>query len=442
MKQIEFIGNDVALLTQHNLIVALEQPSREPSSPVKKETGQNSPVSSWGENNDFPQQIIKLASQSTELSALLGWKVRALQGHEVIAVEQVWDEEKKQYTEQLIHDEEIESFLSSTMFKRYLREAATDFFWFWNIFPELIKNVAGDKIAYIGTHDASYCRWGKMTEKGIIDTCYVSANWPDAKVDDPTTLKRAVVDPYSPNIVSDLRNAEHIQEFIYPVSYPSPGKSYYQLADWDGWRTSGWPELSQMIPKSKVQLMKHLLSAKFIIEIPINYWPEAYPDWPKMTFEQQQEIKRKKVQAIDDTLTGVENTGKTILSEVGYNGSNQPIQAWKIIPIEDKLRDGSFLEDSREASQHLRSALGLDSALTGDGPGKGMGSGSGSDKRIALNIYVALQQPYREILFEPIYFIAEYNGWKKKYPRFKLKTVEIQLETLDKVHQTSMKVIH
>lgn len=441
MKPVEFIGKDLALLAQHQVIVALEQPSREPSSPVKKELNATSPVSPWGEDNDFPQQIIKLASHSTELAALLGWKVRALQGHEVIAVNQIWDKATQQYKEQVIHDEEIEDFLSSIMFKRYLREAATDFFWFWNIFPELIKNVDGNKIAYIGTHDASCCRWGKMNERGIIDTCYISANWPEARVDDPTTLKRSVLDPYSPTIVSDLREAEHIQEFIYPVSYPSPGKSYYQLADWDGWRTSGWPELAQMIPKAKVHLMKHLLSAKFIIEIPINYWPQAYPDWPKKSFEEQQEIKRKKVQAIDETLTGVENTGKTILSEVGHDGSNQPIQAWKIIPIEDKLRDGNFLEDSREASQHLRSALGLDSALTGDGPGKGMGAGSGSDKRIALNIYVALQQPYREVLFEPIYFIAEYNGWKKKYPRFKLKTVEIRLETLDQAHQTSIEVI-
>jgi hypothetical protein len=112
------------------------------------------------------------------------------------------------------------------------------------------------------------------------------------------------------------------------------------------------------------------------------------------------------------------------------------------MPIEDKLREGTFLEDSREASQHLRSALGLDSALTGDGPGKGMGAGSGSDKRIALNIYVALQQPYREVLFEPLYFIAEYNGWTKRYPHFKLKTVEIQLETLDRAHQTTREITY
>jgi hypothetical protein len=191
-----------------------------------------------------------------------------------------------------------------------------------------------------------------------------------------------------------------------------------------------------MIPRSKVKLMTHLLSAKFILEIPGNYWPQAYPNWSRKSFEEQKEIKRAKVKEVNDLLTGVENTGKTILFDAISDANGNPLPSWKIIPIEDKLRDGNFLEDSREASQHLRSALNLDSALTGDGPGKSLGGGGG-DKRIALNIFVALLQPYREVLLEPVYFIAEYNGWLKRYPRLKFKTVEIQLETLDVAHQTS-----
>ncbi|TXI33108.1 MAG: hypothetical protein E6Q58_03130 [Niabella sp.] len=436
VEEIHYLNANTAFLKRHSLVVALEKPSMEPYTPVKKDP--KTDVAKWGDNNDFPQQIIKLASESTELASLLDWKARALQGTAVLAVESVWNETRQEFEDKLINDEEITGFLRSIHFKRYLREASTDFFWFWNVFPELIKNEAGDKIAYLGVQDASYCRWSPMNERGIIEHCYISANWPNAKISDLATLKLPVIDPYSPNAIEELRGSE-IQHFIYPVSYPSPGKSYYQLAPWDGWRTSGWPELAKMIPKSKVQLMKQLLSAKFILEIPVNYWPTAYPEWPKMTLEEQMTIKRAKVKEINDTITGVENTGKTILSESGTDAMHQPIQGWKILPIEDKLKDGNFLEDSREASQHLRSALALDSALTGDGPGKGMGGGSGSDKRIALNIYVALQQPYREIILEPLYFIAAYNGWtnKDRYPSLKFKTVEIQLETLDKAHETS-----
>lgn len=434
-KDVEFIDEKTALMHHHDIIVMMETPSVTPAAPKPKESG-NSPISPWGSDNDFPQKIIELASKSTELASLLDWKDRALQGREVIAVNQVWNPTKSQYEESAIDDNEINEFLSSRMFKRYWREASTDFNWFWNIFPELIKNVKGDKIASVGIIDASYCRWGKMNDRGIIETCYVSTDWPSAKADDPGTLKIKVVDPYDPALIDNVKKEKNIKSFVYPVSYPSPGKSYYQLAPWDGWRVSGWPELAQMIPRSKVKLMTHLLSAKFILEIPGNYWPQAYPNWSRKSFEEQKEIKRAKVKEVNDLLTGVENTGKTILFDAISDANGNPLPSWKIIPIEDKLRDGNFLEDSREASQHLRSALNLDSALTGDGPGKSLGGGGG-DKRIALNIFVALLQPYREVLLEPVYFIAEYNGWLKRYPRLKFKTVEIQLETLDVAHQTS-----
>jgi len=85
--------------------------------------------------------------------------------------------------------------------------------------------------------------------------------------------------------------------------------------------------------------------------------------------------------------------------------------------------------------------LDLDPTLVGDSPGKNMGSGSGSDKRVAFNAKVALLNPHRELLLEPLYFIAEYNGWKAKYPRLEFKFIEVELETLDK-GKTSKEVIN
>lgn len=449
MNSEQFLNEAITLLPEQGVIIMSGKPLPELSPtgyaykrPSANNNTEKSEVSPWGESNDFPQKIIELGNKSTELPTLIDWKARVLQGREVIAVNRVWDEKANDFKEVVIFDEEINGFLSSRMFKHYWREAATEFFWFWNIFPDLQKNIGGDKIKNISVFESSWCRWAKMNEQGSIHTCYVSPKWPNAKIDDPTTLTIPVVDPYSPSLMEDIQNAIGIRRFIYPVSYPSPGKSYYQLAPWDGWRTSGWPELAEMIPKAKVHLMRHLLSAKFVLEIPVNYWAYAYPDWDMLTSEQRTDIKKTKVKEVNDALTGVENTGKTILTEVIIDQNGNALPGWKIIPIEDKLRDGNFLEDSREASQHLRSALGLDSALTGDGPGKGMGSGSGSDKRIAFNIYIALQQPYREILFEPIYFIAEYNGWLKKYPNLRLKVIEVDLDTLDKAHQTSKEILN
>lgn len=432
-------SENIALLGDHGVgILMMEEPAAAPTT-VKPDdqTAVDGAVAKWGDNNDFPQQIIALAEKSTELPALLDWKARALQGVEIRAYQPVYDPVKMEAVDQEIDDPEIREFLTHRVTKRYFREASTDFFWFWNVYPELIKSVSGDKIVYLGTQDASWCRWGKMDPSGRIKLCYVASNWPEAKPEDATTLKLDVIDPYSFNAIEEVRESS-TNRWIYPISYPSPGKAYYQLAPWDGYRTSGWAKIATEIPKFKEAVMKFQITIKYLICIPTNYWPAAYPDWNKKSPDQKQEIRKAKVDEINKTLAGAENAGQSLLCDVGIDPTTgKEIPGWKIIPIEDKLKEGAYLEDSGEASRHLRAALALDSALTGEGVGKGMGAGSGSDKRIAFNIYVALQQPYRDVILEPLYFIAEYNGWMQKYPAMKFKCKEIQLETLDKSHQTA-----
>lgn len=445
---VEFLDEQYALMGGGDVLVDmgggvqnLAPLSKKPASPKVKESGSNNDVAYWGDENDFPQRVIQVAENSTELPALLDWQARALQGREVVAYQRYFDEEGEKWRYRPISDIEIDQFLQDTTTKRYMREASIDFFWFWNTFPELIKSVKGDKIAYIGTQDASYCRWAKMDTSGVIKTCYVNANWPDAKPTDKETIKYSVVDPYSNTRIDDVRKSKD-QRFIYPISYPSPGKSYYQLSKWHGFITSGWADIARRIPESKKSLLERMLTAKYILQIPVNYWPSAYKDWSKKTEAQQLEIKKAKVKEVNNQLTGSVNEGKTILVEVGFDMQGKELPGWKIVPIEQVKIDGEHLEDSREASEHLMRALGVDPTLVGDGPGKKMGGGSGSDKRVAFNIYVALLQPYRDVILEPLYFIAEYNGWSEKYPGLCFKTVEIELETLDKSHSTSKEVVN
>jgi hypothetical protein len=429
---------EAALLIEHGIIVSMaSEPVVAPRSPVVKETGGGSSneISFWGEDNNFPQVIIELAEKSTELPALLDWKARALQGLEVLPYELFLNPETGKVEEKLIWDEEILDFLDQETFKRYMREASNDFFWFWNVFPELIKNADGSKIAYLGTQDASWCRWGKMNKKGIIESCFIASSWPDAKVADAIKLK--VVDPYQPLLVDAVKADSGLKQFIYPISYPSPGKAYYQLAPWDGIRTSKWLDVAFKIPEFKQALMQNQISLKYKIEIPVTYWYSLYPDWDSQKPEFKAEIKKQKLTEINNTLTGQKNAGKSILTEVGTTRGGEEIKSWNIVPIDERMKDGMYLEDSQEASAHLMRSLGLDPTLVGNGPGKNMGGGSGSDKRVAFNIYVALQRPYRDVILEPLNFIARYNGWKTKYPRLRFKFTEISIDTLDNTHQTA-----
>lgn len=427
------LTEDYHFLGDHQTIVALAEPVATPAvSPTPKKEG-SSKVASWGEENDFPQTVIEEAEKDTELPAILDWKGRVLQGKRVIAVIEVWDEAAKDFVTQRVNDPAINGFLIGRIWKRYWREACIDFTWFQNVFPDLIKSQDQKTIAQINTHDAAWCRWEVMNDKGTVENCFVSAQWKDgAKPEDTDKVKsHPVVDPYSASVVEDLKAKSSVKRFVYPINYPSPGKAYYPSAAWTSFLFSPWFKIKRNIPIWKDKLMTRVLSAKFIITIPINYWPAAHKDWHKKSPEEQSTIKKAKVKDINDKLTGMEGIGSSILSEVGFDDAGKELPAFKIIPIESGFKDGEHLEDSQEASGHLNRSNNVDSTLVGSGPGRGKDAGSGSDKRVAFNIYTATLQPYRDVLLEPLEFIAEYNGWLNTYPTLQFKVLEVDLQTLD-----------
>ncbi|SEM66363.1 hypothetical protein SAMN05192574_101386 [Mucilaginibacter gossypiicola] len=399
-------------------------------------------VAYWGDNNMFPQDIIALAEKSTELPALLDWKARAAQGALVLPYERVYNAETKAWDEQPITDPDIMAFFLSENLKRYYREAYTDFYWFWNIFPDLIKNEEGDKIVYIGTHDASWCRWYKSDANGIINKMALASTWGNGIYDKngPYGMELPVVNIYDWNLIENLQNNKAVKRFVYPVSYPSPGKAYYQLAPWDGIRTSGWLALASKIPVFKEAIMNNQMNIKYLVRIPTNYWPAVYPDWETYTQEEKTAKKRETLDLINKKLTGVENAGKSILNEVGYDVNGEKLPGWDIEVIEDKLKDGAYIEDSQEASAHLLRALGLDGTLVGQGPGRNLNAGGGSDKLIAFNMYVALLGPQRQVVDEPVYFACRYNGYYERHPFFFIKTIEAAPQALDTSRKVSTSV--
>jgi hypothetical protein len=370
-RDIQFISDDLALLGDEIIVnFASPEPVVELSTPAPKESGSGL-IALWGENNDFPQELIKKVEGDTELGALLDWKGRLLQGKEVVAVKLVFNPATKKFDTERIDDSEINSFLASISLNRYWREACVDFTWFQNIFPDMIKSKGGDSIATLSCHQSAWSRFGKMDNKGTISKLFVSANWPEAKPEDGYTTEYEVVDPYRSTLIDDLRKKKALKRFVYPVNYPSPGKAYYSLPAWVAFVNSEWYEIKKLIPQWKLKFMKRILSASFVVTIPASYWKVANKDWDGLTKEEQLKIKQAKVKDINDKLTGIEGVGATILSEVGIDERGNPIPGFTFTPIASGFKDGEHLEDSQEASQHLMRALSVDHTLVGNGTGRG-----------------------------------------------------------------------
>lgn len=214
----------------------------------------------WGDDNLWPQFVVEESSKSDQIASLISWKVKTLISGGLIYGNLEFDD---QGNERLVpfYDEEITRFMKASALKRYQREAASDYYWFNNFFPEIILSNDRSKVASITVQEATYSRYAPQDKTtGLSPFVFVSANWDKSpSIDD--VAKIPLIDPYY-DPAETLRNAKGFR-FMYTCSFPSPGKFFYQDADWHGIFKSGWLEIEVAVPKSKLAILKNQVSIKY-----------------------------------------------------------------------------------------------------------------------------------------------------------------------------------
>lgn len=383
-----------------------------PTVSVAKQTGSDD-ISPWGADNDFPQQVIKDVRIDTEIGAILDKKARLLYSGGITFGTL---ERGDNGTEILKAPEPniaktIDDFFIKSNINLYLMEAAKDLAWFYNVYPELVRSKDMTKIVQLCVQASEECRWSKQNPKtGLIEYCYINANFPDAKSTDTLTKKLPVLDPYYDPAGRMKENTKDLN-FIYPISYPSPGNKFYQLADWNSIRSSGWLDVSKLIPAFKKALLENQLTIKYHIKISDQFWGWKFPDWGKKTEVQKKKAMQEELDKFVKLMKGTDKTGAPFISSFKTDpGTGKEYQGWIIDVIDDKLKDGKYLEDGKEASAHKMAALGLHPALVGTMPNSGLG-GAGSNIREAYNLFILENQPNQDLLLAPLYVVRDYNGW-------------------------------
>lgn len=405
-----------AYFTKHEVALSVIHSGAKPTTtPYPKVDFAVHGVAPWGINNDFPQEIIKAVSPNTIVPATLDWKTRALIGGGVRPWRLMgYRPDGSEIAEPIFNHTEIDDFFErNNINSRYLPEAITDFYWFFNVFPEFVLSKNRQKITDLVSQEAAFCRWEMMNKSSRkVEHCILSSDWPDFT--ESNSDKVPTFDVYDTYRIEKLR-AGKAYKYIYPLSYPTPGKTYYQLATWDALRTSGWLEIAQAIPQWKKALMENQLTIRFHIQIPSYWWKWKYKNWDELTEAQKKQCREDEVDAFDEVMSSAKNAGKSIWSVFEYDEHEKKERpGWKIEPIDNgKIQDGAYIEDSQEASSHLLYALDVNQSLR-MGPGKGMGAGSGSDARVHYNIYMALLKAHRDTNTEVLRFAQKYNEWDKE----------------------------
>lgn len=385
-------------------------------------------IALWGESNNLPDLIIEQIEKNSDLASLLHLQARIMYAGGVDY--ELLDPTTYKPLEKQV-EPEIEAFLKRNW--HYPIQACEDFYRFFNFFPQFTVTQNQQKIKWLIAQPANRCRLSKQDSNGNIKRCYINTKWGDSKPEDPDTLKYGVINAITdqPENVKERNDGPH---YIYAMSYPQ-GKTYYAVPNWWALKVSNWLELANKIPAFKLALMKNQMTIKYHLQFPDTHWKFVYPNWDSFDAKTKVEKKEAEVKKIVDLLQGEKNAGKTIVT--GYHFDIIQFKEYpgvKITAIDDKIKDGMYLEDGVMATVKLFTALGMDPAILGIVPGNGGSNRSGSDKREATMMYTQLIQPHVDMVLKPYDFAADYNGWNNdaQLVRFFFKSAGV-LPTLDKV---------
>lgn len=411
------LGSNVGITTDANADNSIEV------TPVG--TNQSVEFYPWGESNDFPEKVIKLSYQNNVVASNLDFNARIGYGDMVIPVRKVVAEDGQVKHIPVTQDEfpEIFTFLEDNNYSLIQQELAHDLTVLQNGFIEFIFNKPKTKILQVRFKEAAYSRLSVMNDRGQIQYHGYSAKWTD-----DTGRDDVVITPLLDfdNPLYDLKvrlgkapgqdgkkkkdNAD--ARYVMHIGQPSPGKFYYQKAYWWSIFESHWFDFACAIPEFKMNLMKNQMVLKYHVEIRKNYFSDLFKA-EGITDPKKQVIRKQEFyQDLEDFLSGKENAGKNLVSDIDYGSGGKQVETrdFKITPIDSFIKGGEYIEDSEEASNAICYAMGVHPSLQGASPGKNK-TINGTEARELFTIKQSMMKPVRDLLVQPLRVVKAINGW-------------------------------
>lgn len=370
----------------------------------------------WGPDNTFPQRVLKEIRKNTIIGPTLKKQAEFAYDEIIYGIEEEVDGEMKFVRKK---DPRVEAFFRRSLINRYAISGLRSFYYWYFAVPEIVLTADRSEVYSIRTQKTPHFRFQKQDNQGRINHGYLCADWEsvNSENDKQYVSKVPLIDIYADPL--ELKEGKDFK-YIYPLAYPTEDEIFYPLVDWNTARESGWLEVAQSIPKFKKALFKNQITMKYLIQVPSWWWEWKYSGFDQKPDKERREIMDHEVDKFEKFAKGEENAGSSMMvSFVSDPRYNKEYQGWKIEAIDNKIKDGIYIEDSNEASSHLLYALSMDPSIIGSQPGSKLGAGSGSDKRVAFNIYIDTVKAHQDLILEPFRWIAEYNGWEPYIFKFK-----------------------
>lgn len=367
----------------------------------------------WGTDNMFPNDLVESARYDTVITPGLRFKTQMQFGggvaHGLIEIDPKTN--KEVFRPQRIP--EVVKFLRDSGDSIFT--ALYDLNFFSNAFLMLHFTADGKKATRFSIHNsrAKNCRHKKKNTVGDFTQVVVKPELSNLNATETSSQTYSVPPTYD---ACQWLKDKKPGVVIIPLREIDHGNSYYSVPDWNTARESKWMEVSKDIANFKKFLIENQITLKYHIEIDPKYWPSLFgkDDWKSWDQERRKSKVKEHFDFMSDWLTKKENQGKSFMTGFAESAhlSDKQISLVKFTPLENKFsKDGVYIEDSKEASDHKISALGSHKDIIGSSPGNTIGSGSGSGNRVAFNQRVSMSKSIQDLVLAPLYLVAEFNGW-------------------------------
>jgi hypothetical protein len=331
--------------------------------------------------------------------------------------------------------------------RQFFRDNRINFFWYskitdlsmWHIsFTEHVLSINGNSIVKAKRHKAAHCRFSPQDENGNIPYVYINTDW--ANYNEKNTIRIDYIDYYSMTTeeIKEYCKEKGIENFITSSCYPLIDESYYPKTDWHAVDRAGWMDVANSVPELKQALFENQAHFKYIIYISDYYFESFYKEeWDEFDAEKRQKMREELSSIIDEYMSGNKAAGKSLVAPI-FDESGQPVKGIIIEPIDNKLKDGSYLPDASAANTEILFSMGVDPVIIGVIATTGQSLG-GSNKREAYTILAANLMPRKQISLDDFDLWRDFNGWDEDliatFP-------SVNLTTLDKNPTGQEKVIN
>ena len=392
-------------------------------------------IASWGDDNRYPQKFLDELKLNGAALGGLGLLKSVHYGNGLAFYSNKIDRNGKRdkVVKTLESYPEIKEFWKRNKMLQLFISSIADLETFSMAKPEFILSKNFKKIYSVRRQKTAWCRQELINPKtGFSEHTYINAKWEGTNTDSEYVSKVPCVNPmWSTEDIRYYCKQKKIYKFILPIHYTMMDETYYNRTSWHSVYHNGWMDVSNSIPKYKKHLFENQMNVKYVVYISDIYFEDEYgDDWEEFGIDKRKKIKEELISAIDNHLSGNESSGRSIYSKKIKDIDGNLVKAIEIEPIDNLIKDGSYLPDASAANSEILFSMGVDPTLVGGGnPSSPMSPGSDSGKRIAFSILSALFKTKRETSIQLWEFIKEFNGYPDE---LQANYENMVLTTLDK----------